>query len=111
MKYHLHENDVPATEGNGLTYKSLITDQFGAVNDFILGVTEYYAEEYQNVGSHETQEGFYVIAGQGFARVGEREFPIRPGTSFIAPRGISHSVKKLPGSIPVKLLWAHGAVK
>ena len=109
MRHHLQEDEVQATTGNGLAYKSLITEQFGAVNGFVLGMTEYHAEEYQNVGLHETQEGFYVIAGEGTARIGDEEFPIRPGTSFIAPKGVPHSVKKSPGSIPVKLIWAHGA--
>jgi len=111
MRYHLHEDEVKATEDNGMAYKSLITGQQGAVNEFVLGVTEYYAEEYQNIGLHETQEGFYVLAGVGTARVGDTEFPIRAGTSFIAPKGVPHSVKKSPGSVPVRLIWAHGAVE
>jgi len=111
MRYHVHEDEVNATAGNGLTYKSLITEQFGAKNGFVLGMTEYYAEEYQNVGVHDTQEGFYVIAGEGTARIGDEEFPIRPGASFIAPKGVPHSVKKSPGSIPVRLIWAHAAAE
>lgn len=111
MRCHVHEDDVNVTLGNGLVYKTLIAEQCGAVNGFVLGMTEYHAEEYQNVGIHETQEGFYVVAGEGTARIGDEEFPIRAGTSFIAPKGVPHSVKKAPGSIPVKLIWAHAPVQ
>ena len=42
--------------------------------------------------------------------LGMTENPIRPEVSFVAPKGVPHSVKQSPGSIPVKLIRAHAAV-
>ena len=110
MVCFIHEDDVSAIQGDGLVYKNLITTDNGAVNNFLLGITEYHAEEYQTIGVHEFQEGFYIISGEGTAKIGEEEFNIRPGSSFIAAKGVPHSVKKSPNSEPVKLVWVHGAV-
>ena len=110
MACFIHEDEVQSIQGDGLIYKDLITTENGAVNKFLLGLTEYIAEEYQTIGVHETQEGFYVIEGEGTAKIGEEEFNIRPGTSFIAAKGVPHSIKKSPNSGPVKLVWIHGAV-
>lgn len=106
----IHEDEVSAIQGDGLVYKNLITNSQGAINKFMLGVTEYIAEEYQTTGIHEIQEGFYVVQGEGTAKIGEEEFPIWPGSSFTAAEGVPHSVKKSPGSVPVKLVWIHGAM-
>jgi len=110
MSCFIHEDDVPIVQGDGLVYKNLITAENGAVNNFLLGVTEYTSEEYQTIGVHDFQEGFYIVAGEGIAKIGEEEFNIRPGSSFIAARGVPHSLKKSPNSEPVKLVWVHGAV-
>jgi len=47
---------------------------------------------------------------RGAAKVGAQEFEVRPGTAFIAQKGVPHQVKKAPGSKAVKVLWSHGAV-
>ena len=110
MSCHTHEDNSPVIQGDGLIYKNLITEQTGAVNGFMLGVTEYYLEEYKTIGVHEFQEGFYVVEGEGMAKIGDEEFYIRPGASFIAAKGIPHSIKKASGSGSVKVVWVHGAV-
>ena len=110
MSCYTHEENIQAIQGDGLIYKDLITEQTGAVNGFMLGVTEYYLEEYKTIGVHEFQEGFYVLEGEGMAKLGDTEFNIRPGSSFIATKGTPHSIKKTPGSGAVKLVWVHGDV-
>jgi mannose-6-phosphate isomerase-like protein (cupin superfamily) len=110
MACFIHEDDVAIIQGDGLVYKNLIMPDQGAVNEFVLGVTEYYEEDYKTIGVHDFQEGFYIVEGEGTAKIGEEEFDIRPGTSFIAAKGVPHSIKKSPGSVPVKLVWVHGAV-
>jgi mannose-6-phosphate isomerase-like protein (cupin superfamily) len=88
----------------------LIGPEQGAANGFCIGVAFFDREVYGTPGVHDDQEGFYVLAGRGKARVGDEEFDIRPGTAYIAQKGVPHSVKKKRGSKPVKLLWTHGAV-
>ena len=38
------------------------------------------------------------------------EFEIRPGSAFIAYKGVPHLIKRDPGSVPVKVIWCHGAL-
>jgi mannose-6-phosphate isomerase-like protein (cupin superfamily) len=107
MAIHVSEDEVfKGKPAGGL----LIGPEQGAARGYCMGIVIYDKEEYGAPGVHEDQEGFYVISGRGIAKVGDEEFPIRPGTAFIAHKGVPHSVKKSPGSMPVKVLWSHGAV-
>ncbi len=107
MPIHVQENEVFAKHAGG---GPLIGPEQGATNGFCIGIAFYDQEVYGTPGVHDDQEGFYVLAGEGVAKVGNEEFEIRPGTAYIAQKGVPHSVKKRPGSKPVKLLWTHGAV-
>lgn len=107
MPIHAHEDEVNTKAPGGAR---LIGRDQGAVKGFCIGITYYDNEEYNPPGVHEDQEGFYVLSGRGAAKVGGEEFPIRPGSAFIAQKGVPHSVKKSAGSKPVKLLWSHAAV-
>ncbi|MGO8702506.1 MAG: cupin domain-containing protein [Candidatus Brocadiia bacterium] len=107
MAIHVHEDEFFKKQPGG---GQLIGAEQGATNGFCIGIAFYDQEVYGTPGVHDDQEGFYVLAGQGTAKVGDEEFEIRPGTAYIAQKGVPHSVKKRPGSKPVKLLWSHGAV-
>ena len=66
--------------------------------------------EYAAPGIHADQEGFIVLEGPGWAIVGEEEFRLEPETSFIAPAGTPHRIRRDPDSVPVKVFWFHAAV-
>lgn len=110
MKHHVHKDDVERVQRKGHTSRELITEKHGAVKGYMIGVSEYTTEEYLTPGIHEDQEGFYVVTGEGKAKIGKKEFDIRPGSAFIAPKDMPHSIKKNPGSVPIKVVWSHGAV-
>jgi len=110
MACYTHEEEIERIDREGHSSRDVIGEEQGAVNGYKIGVTEYTTEEFLAPGVHDDQEGFYVIAGEGVARVGDEEFAIRPGSAFIAPKGVPHAVKKKRGSVPVKLVWSHGAV-
>ena len=110
MSCFIYAEEVGPIQREGHSSRELIDVQHGAVKGYKIGLTEYTTEEYLTPGVHDDQEGFYVIEGEGWAKVGEEEFQIRPGSAFIAPQGVPHAVKKNPGSVPVKLVWSHGAV-
>lgn len=92
------------------THKSgnLIDASVGAKNHFSIGISEYFTEEFGSMGIHEIQEGFYVLEGTGYAKVGNEIFPIKKGDSFLVPAGVKHVLKKDKESINLKVLWAHG---
>jgi mannose-6-phosphate isomerase-like protein (cupin superfamily) len=107
MAIYVHESEFLTKQPGGA---ELIGPTQGATKGFCIGITFYDKETYNPPGVHDDQEGFYVLAGEGFAKVGDEEFELRPGTAYIAQKGVPHSVQKKPGSKPVKLLWSHGAV-
>ncbi len=89
---------------------SLIDEKAGAKNNFSMGISEYFAEEFNDPGIHDIQEGFYVLEGKGYAKIGENEFKVIKGDSFIVPAGVMHTLKKDKEVNLLKVLWSHGAV-
>ncbi|MCK4982187.1 MAG: cupin domain-containing protein [Victivallaceae bacterium] len=88
----------------------MIDSRNGCKNGFCLGISYRTDTDYAQPDEHKDQEGFYVLPGTGMAQVGNEEFPLKPGVSFIVPDSVSHSIKKDPDSVPLKLLYAHGAI-
>ena len=110
MTVHVHESERSRQPGPGHESQLLIGEEQGASHGFCMGVSYYMEEGYGAAGVHDDQEGFYVLEGTGTAKVGDIEFAIRPGSSFIAAVGVAHSIKRDPGSQAIKVLWSHGAV-
>jgi mannose-6-phosphate isomerase-like protein (cupin superfamily) len=109
MRIHIHESDLKKDVA-GRPAGVLINRDNGAVKGFCLGISYYDKTEYGEPGIHDDQEGFYILAGAGTARVGDEEFPVEPGSSFIAARDVPHMMKRNNTSEPLKVLWMHGAV-
>lgn len=110
MEIKMNENDLEFRQAETHKGAELIGTKNGAKNGFCFGISYYHAEEFSHPGVHDDQEGFYVLEGTGEALIGDEEFRIYPGMSFIAQAGIPHSIKKDSNSIPIKVLWAHGAI-
>jgi len=105
VRIHVHESEIGPQAG-GL----LIGKDNGATSGFCMGVSYYALTEYGKSGVHDDQEGFYVLQGYGMAKVGNEEFPVKPGSCFIANKGVPHTMKRDAASQPIKVLWCHGAV-
>ncbi len=88
----------------------LIDHTHGATNGFCMGISYYTGDAYGQPGVHADQEGFYVLEGTGTAKVGDAEFRIGPGSSFLAYAGVPHTMKRDPDSTPIAVLWSHGAL-
>ena len=89
---------------------TLLTNRNGCAAGCRTGLLYYRQTEYVQGGVHEDQEGFFVLEGQGRAQVGEEEFPIEPGTSFLAPAGVPHYIKRDESCPYVKLFYFHASV-
>jgi mannose-6-phosphate isomerase-like protein (cupin superfamily) len=109
MPVHNRERDVPKQPGPGHVGAMILDKAQGCVKGFCMGVAVYDTREFAKPGVHEDQEGFYVVSGRGVARVGQEEFPIEPGTFFLAAKGVPHAIRRT-GDEPVKVIYAHGAV-
>ena len=107
--YYVNLDDVMKEQGERRSYQ-LLGEEHGCVNGCKCGVTIYDETEYLKSSVHEDQEGFLVLSGHGMAKVAEEEFPIKEGTSFIAPAGCFHVAKRDPDSEPLKIFWFHSAI-
>lgn len=88
----------------------LLTEDNGCVNGCCSGITVYEDTEFSTrPGVHEDQEGFYVLEGNGIVKLDDLEFSVKAGDSFIAAKGVAHTVKSADGK-PVKVFWFHSAV-
>lgn len=110
MKIKCNENELQFNSTKTHKGAELIGEKNGSKNGFCMGISYYHAEKFECPGIHEDQEGFYVIEGTGQAKIGDEIFHISPGISFIAKAGVPHEIKKDKNSIPIKVLWAHGAI-
>ena len=88
-----------------------LTEANGCLSGCCSGVTIYSEKEFNPApGYHDDQEGFFVLEGEGYAKLGDCEFPIKPGDSFIALPKVRHTIRTNDESRPVKVFWFHSAV-
>ena len=104
------EEDGVLTAFEHHDHMTLLTERNGAAAGCRTGLLYYRQTEYLQGGVHEDQEGFFVLEGSGSARVGEEEFPLEPGTCFLAPAGVYHTIKRNSGCPYVKLFYFHAAI-
>ena len=110
MDCYTHPREVKKNVYDGLISYPLLTAAHGCTNGCCTGISIYSNVGYLKGNSHKDQEGFLVIEGVGWARVGEVEFRIEPDTSFIVPAGVNHVIKRHPDSKSVKVFWFHAAI-
>lgn len=96
---------------DGLWNKGILLDENnGCVDGCCAGISWYENREYSAGGCHEDQEGFFVLEGSGFAKVGDEEFPVAPGTAFIAPAHTLHTLRRDESCSHVAVFWFHSAL-
>ncbi|MFC8247970.1 cupin domain-containing protein [Streptomyces chartreusis] len=69
-------------------------------------------EEASTAHSHDTDETFIFISGQGHARVGDEEREVAPGDVIYIPHGTRHIVTNTSGQDPltfVSIYWLQPA--
>lgn len=110
MRYYESSKTKKLNTGMSHGSYSLLDANNGCVNGCCTGISIYGLTEYSTPGIHDDQEGFCVLEGMGYAKVGDQEFRLEPETSFIAPAGVPHTIKRDQDSKPVKVFWFHSAV-
>lgn len=111
MSYFVNRRDVAATPMLGHTTYRMLNESHGCVAGFSSGITIHTATEYPPAGAHDDQEGFVVMEGSGWAKVGDEERHLEPEMCFVAPAGVPHAMKRDPDSPHLKVCWFHGAIK
>ncbi len=102
---------VPAIKRPGTISYPVLGETHGCVNGFSVGITLYTEPNYLTPGVHDDQEGFVVLEGTGWAKVGDEEFRLEPEVCFVAPAGRPHAIKRDANVPHLKVCWFHGAIK
>lgn len=111
VKPYITMEEVIREQGEGKHAYKFLTAENGCLSGCASGVTVYGCTEFpEKMGCHEDQEGFYVLEGEGVAKLDDMEFPIKQGDSFIALPGVRHTIKSDDAAKPVKVFWFHSAV-
>lgn len=108
-KYCVNAKDLDTHVFEQYDYTQLLTEKNGCLAGCRTGILSYRQTEYIQGGVHDDQEGFYVLEGYGSAKVGDEEFPISPGSCFIAPARKYHYIRRAPECPFVKLFFFHAA--
>jgi len=111
MKYYVSLNDVQVKDPNNKNYQQydLIGEKNGCTNKCRTGIGIHSTEEYGKPSVHDDQEGFFILEGTGWTKVGDQEFRLEPGMSYIVPVGVSHVSKKDKDSVDLKTFFFHAA--
>jgi len=110
MSYFSAKEHAASTHSAGHYGHPLLTEANGCVNGCTAGISVYMETSYNTPGCHGDQEGFVVLSGSGWAKVGDEERQIEPGVAFIAPKGVPHAIKTASEQLPVTVFWFHAAV-
>jgi len=103
--------EVKKNQGEDAIGYKLLTEENGCVAGCCSGISIYNSLEFNNnAGCHKDQEGFFVLEGEGFAKLDDLVFPITQGDSFIAAAGVKHTIKTSCDHKPVKVFWFHSSM-
>jgi mannose-6-phosphate isomerase-like protein (cupin superfamily) len=109
--YFIKLADAPTTTAPYAVSRRMLNTAQGCVYGFSSGMADYLSTEYHIAPQgHADQEGFVVLEGTGWAKVGDEEQHIGPGDCFIAPAGAPHGIRRNPGAPHVRVAWFHGAI-
>ncbi|MBO4982143.1 MAG: cupin domain-containing protein [Lachnospiraceae bacterium] len=104
-------SEILEQEGEKTGY-TLLDERHGCLNGSRCGVSFYVRDEYdyEKMGAHEDQEGFFVLEGYGKALIGGEEIDLEPGMCFMIPAHVPHGMKKNRDCAVCKVFWFHAAV-
>ena len=108
MLYYRKKSEAPEIlSGYGHGTFPLLNEKQGCTGGCCAGISYYASTEYTPAAIHDDQEGFLVLSGKGWAKIGNQEFPLEKDTAFIAPAGTEHQMKTDDPGEPLTLFWFH----
>ena len=110
MNIYTSEADSQRVVFDEYRFIPLLDQENGCRGGCRCGILEYTQLDYFQGGVHEDQEVFYVLSGTGYAKVGDREFPLFPGVCFAALPGQYHAMKRDKDVPYLRLFFFHAAV-
>lgn len=110
MRLLVDQSDIAPEKYGEYEYIPLLSEENGCLAGCRTGLLIYTQDEFRQGGVHEDQEGFFVLEGKGKALVGETELSLSPGSCFIVPPGLYHSIKRDPACDRITLFFFHAAI-
>lgn len=111
MTPYISIEDALAKRDDGRSAFTLLSSDNGCMNGCCSGITICTKTSYgDKAGVHSDQEGFFVLEGEGFVKLDDTEYAVKPGDSFIALPGVAHSLRVKEGFDALKVLWFHSGV-
>lgn len=108
MSFYKRKCDVEEIRaGNGHSSFPLLGEEQGCTNGCSGGISLYSSTAYTPAAIHGDQEGFIVLSGKGWAKIGGEEFALEPETAFMAPAGTAHQMKSSDKTKPLTVFWFH----
>ena len=122
MKYLVNVNDMkPDEDERSLRFsvagrgKEVLRDTYFLIDPEVspsrnlkMGHTTIYPTGTTTGHSHDdVEEVYFVVSGYGVMKVGDDEFPIRPGDALYVPPGEFHTTFQ-KGNMPLTVLWVTG---
>ena len=89
----------------------LLTPDHGCTAGCKAGIGEHLGLDFPPTQTHETQEGFYVVSGKGWAILDGKEHRMEPGTALIVPPGVAHALKRDADVPCLEVFFFHAAAK
>lgn len=105
----MHETEIKASYHPDRWSKDLVNASSGATSGFSIGVALYTSESFGEIQVHDDQEAVYVVSGVGEIRIGDKFYPVGPGSAAYIPKGTPHATRRTSDE-PVKVIYAHGKV-
>jgi len=93
----------------GRTIRTLLDPRTVGTKGLILATITYEPGCALEPHSHEDQEGIYVIAGRGKAKVEDEDIDLEPGMAIYIGKGVTHSVVN-PNAVPIEAVLMHAPV-
>ncbi|CEP66986.1 RmlC-like jelly roll fold [Moorella glycerini] len=87
----------------------LIECEKGPSQSLKMGYTVIYPTGTTTGHSHDEEEVYFVISGEGIMQVGNDKYEIRPGDALYVPPGEFHTTYQ-KGNIPLTVVWVTGKV-
>ncbi len=99
----------PIVHPTNTSYR-MLGAQHGCVHGFSCGITVYHSTSYVLDKGHRDQEGFVILEGSGWAKVGDEEQHVVAGDCFMAPAGVDHQLRRDAHTPALKACWFHAAI-
>ena len=95
----MHQNKSPRYQRDDITSYLLISEKTCGAENLAITVVEMEPGGFQHLHSHEPEQMYYILEGQGLMSVEKEERPVKAGNSIFFPSLAKHGLKNTGNSV------------